>query len=120
MQSILSQTLGLKTKALQEPQELKLYMPLKAATYYDTNNYGHLHQVDHEIEVYPDELAEYADEIRSAMEKRVLVGEAERGLMKYYGHADTVNAKVQKYVFDVERSPRKSHGRCSSHLECSA
>jgi len=103
MQSILSQILGLKTKEMQEPQELKLYMPLKAATYYDSNNYGDLYQVDHEIEVYPDELAEYADEIRSAMEKRVLDGEAERGLMNYYGHADTVNAKVQKYIFDVEQ-----------------
>ncbi len=102
MQNILRQTLGLKTKEMQEPQELKLYMPLKAVTYYDENDYCDLYQGDYEIDVYPEELAEFEDEIRSAMEKHMLDGEAERGLMKYYGHADTVNAKVQKYVFDVE------------------
>lgn len=102
MQNILRQTLGLKTKEMQEPQELKLYMPLKATTYYDENDYGDLYQVDFEMEVYPEELSCYEDEIRTAMEKRMLDGEAERGLMKYYGHADTVNAKVQQYLFNVE------------------
>lgn len=110
MQNILRQTLGLKTKEMQEPQELKLYMPLKAVTYYDENDYGDLYQVDFEMEVYPEELSCYEDEIRTAMEKRMLDGEAERGLMKYYGHADTVNAKVQKYIFNVEEVHGKLMG----------
>lgn len=101
MQSILSQTIGLKAKEMPEPQELKLYMPLKATTFYDTNIYGDLYHVDFEIEVYPDELADYADEIRSAILDRRLEDE-KRGMMDYYHGHDTVNAKVQKYVFDVE------------------
>ncbi|MDD3231387.1 MAG: antirestriction protein ArdA, partial [Oscillospiraceae bacterium] len=100
MQSILSQTLGLKPKEIQEPQELKLYMPLKAATFHDENDYGDLYLVDFEIEVYPHELAEYEDEIHSAILDRRLEDE-KRGMMDYYGGHDTVNAKVQKYVFDV-------------------
>lgn len=102
MQNILSQTIGLKAKEMPEPQELKLYMPLNAVTYHDENGYGDLYQVDFEIEVYADELAAYEDEIRSAMQKRMHDSESERGLMKYYGHTDTVNAKVRKYVFEVE------------------
>lgn len=101
MQSILSQTLGLKPKEIQEPQELKLYMPLKAATFHDENEYGDLYQVDFEIEVYPHELAEYEDEIHSAILDRRLEDE-KRGMMDYYGGHDTVNAKVQKYIIDVE------------------
>lgn len=101
MQAILSQTIGLQSKKMPEPQELKLYMPLKATTYHDTNDYGDLYQVDFEIEVYPDELAGYEDEIHSAIFDRRLEDE-KRGMMDYYGGHDTVNAKVQKYVFDVE------------------
>jgi hypothetical protein len=101
MQSILSQTLGLKPKEIQEPQELKLYMPLKAATFHDENDYGDLYLVDFEVEVCPHELAEYEDEIHSAILDRRLEDE-KRGMMDYYGGHDNVNAKVQKYVFDVE------------------
>ena len=57
--------------------------------------------MDFEIEVYPDELAGYEDEIHSAIFDRRLEDE-KRGMMDYYGGHDTVNAKVQKYVFDVE------------------
>lgn len=110
MQPILGKTIGLQVKEIPEPQELKLYMPLKAMTYHDENDYGDLYQADFEIEVYPDELASYKDEIRCAMEKRMFDGEAERGLMKYYSHADTVNAKVRKYVFDVEEVGGKLMG----------
>ena len=110
MQNILHQTLGMKIKDAREPLELKLYMPLKAVTYQDENAYGDLYQVDSEIDVYPDELAEYAEEIRRAMEDRRHGDEAERGLMKYYGHADSVNAKVRKYVFDVEEVRGKLMG----------
>ncbi len=101
MQSILSKNIGLKIKELQEPQELKLYMPLKAVTYQDENDYGDLYQVDYEIDVYPEELVEFEDEIRTAVINHRLDSE-KRGMMDYYDEPDTVNAKVQKYLFDVE------------------
>lgn len=101
MQSILGETIGIKAKDLPEPQELKLYMPLKAATFYDTNDYGDLYQVDFEIDVYPDELSCFENEIRSAILDRRSEDER-RGMMDYYDGHDTVNAKVQRYVFDVE------------------
>ena len=101
MQSILNKNIGLKIKELQEPQELKLYMPLKAITYQDENDYGDLYQVDYEIDVYPEELVEFEDEIRTAVINHRLDSE-KRGMMDYYDEPDTVNAKVQKYLFDVE------------------
>lgn len=101
MQSILNKNIGLKIKELQEPQELKLYMPLKAITYQDENDYGDLYQVDYEIDVYSEELSSYEDEIRTAIINHCLDSE-KRGMMEYYDEHDTVNAKVQKYLFDVE------------------
>lgn len=101
MQSILNKNIGLKIKELQEPQELKLYMPLKAITYQDENDYGDLYQVDYEIDVYSEELSSYEDEIRTAIINHRLDDE-KRGMMDYYDEPDTVNAKVQKYLFDVE------------------
>lgn len=86
----------------QETQTLKLYMPLRATTYYDENDYGDLYQVDFEIEVYSEELAEYEDEILEAITNNSLPEEKERGLMKYYGDNDSVNAKVKCYDFSVE------------------
>ncbi|WP_206458335.1 antirestriction protein ArdA [Anaerovorax sp. IOR16] len=98
---VLSEHLGIEIPK-QDLQELKLYMPLRATTYYDENNYGDLYQVDFEIEVYPDELAEYKDEIMQAIEKNALPEETERGLMKYYSEQDSINAKVKRYDFSVE------------------
>jgi len=109
MQSILNKNIGLKIKELQEPQELKLYMPLRAATYQDENDYGELYQVDFEIDVYPEELAEFEDEIRAAVIGHRLEDE-KRGMMDYYDEHDTVNAKVQKYLFDVEIIDRELMG----------
>jgi hypothetical protein len=100
MQGILNKNIGLKIKELHEPQELKLYMPLRAVTYQDENDYGDLYQVDYEIDVYPEELVEFEDEIRTAVINHRLDSE-KRGMMDYYDEPDTVNAKVQKYLFDV-------------------
>ncbi|WP_312072415.1 antirestriction protein ArdA [Anaerotignum propionicum] len=86
----------------QDFQELKLYMPLSGTTYYDENDYGDLYQVDYKIEVCPDELAEYKDEILQGIEKNALSEETERGLMRYYCDQDSVNAKVNRYDFSVE------------------
>jgi hypothetical protein len=101
MQGILNKNIGLKIKELHEPQELKLYMPLRAVTYQDENDYGDLYQVDYEIDVYSEELSSYEDEIRTAIINHRLDDE-KRGMMDYYDEPDTVNAKVQKYLFDVE------------------
>ncbi|MFA7147159.1 MAG: antirestriction protein ArdA [Candidatus Riflebacteria bacterium] len=101
MQGILNKNIGLKIKELHEPQELKLYMPLRAITYQDENDYGDLYQVDYEIDVYSEELSSYEDEIRTAIINHRLDDE-KRGMMDYYDEPDTVNAKVQKYLFDVE------------------
>lgn len=101
MQSILNKTIELKIKELQEQQELKLYMSLKAVTYQDENDYGDLYQVDYEIDVYPEELSSYEEEIRTAIIGHRLDDE-KRGMMDYYDEPDTVNAKVEKYLFDVE------------------
>ena len=101
MQGILNKNIGLKIKELHEPQELKLYMPLRAVTYQDENDYGDLYQVDYEIDVYSEELSSYEDEIRTAIINHRLDDER-RCMMDYYDEPDTVNAKVQKYLFDVE------------------
>jgi hypothetical protein len=101
MQSILNKNIGLKIKEIHEPMELKLYMPLKAITYQDENDYGDLYQVVYEIDVYSEELSSYEDEIRTAIINHRLDDE-KRGMMDYYDEPDTVNAKVQKYLFDVE------------------
>ncbi|KXL53787.1 antirestriction protein (ArdA) [Anaerotignum neopropionicum] len=86
----------------QDFQELKLYMPLCGTTYYDENDYGDLYQVDYKIDVCPDELAEYKDEILQAIERNALPEETERGLMRYYCDQDSVNAKVKRYDFTAE------------------
>lgn len=94
----------------QETQPLKLYMPIRATTYYDENEYGDLYQVDFEIEIYPEELAEYEEEILEAIKNNSLPEEKERGLMKYYGEQDSVNAKVKHYDFSVENVNGKLMG----------
>lgn len=101
---------------LQQTQTLKLYMPLKGSTYYDENDYGDLYQTDYEMEVYPEELAEYEDAISEALEKNSLPEEKERGLMKYYGDNDSVNAKVKRYDFSVENVSGKLMGVVTAEL----
>lgn len=103
----------------QESQTLKLYMPLRATTYYDENDYGELYQVDCEIEVYPEELAEYEDEILEAITNNSLPEEKERGLMKYYGDNDSVNAKVKHYDFSVENVRGKLMGVVTAEVNAS-
>lgn len=103
----------------QESQTLKLYMPLRATTYYDENDYGELYQVDCEIEVYPEELAEYEDEILEAITNNSLPEEKERGLMKYYGDNDSVNAKVKRYDFSVENVRGKLMGVVTAEVNAS-
>ncbi|MEG0273379.1 MAG: antirestriction protein ArdA [Hydrogenoanaerobacterium sp.] len=86
----------------QQAQSLKIYMPLKATTYYEENSYGHMEQSDEEIELSPYDIADFKDEILEAIEENALPEESERGLMSYYGETDSVNAKVKRYDFSVE------------------
>ncbi|MFV0516526.1 MAG: antirestriction protein ArdA [Aminipila sp.] len=100
----------------QEAQVLKLYMPLKGSTYYDENGYGDFYQTDYEMEICPEELADYEDEILEALEKNALPDEKERGLMKYYSSIDSVNAKVKRYDFSVENVHGKLMGIATLQL----
>ncbi|MEG1630934.1 MAG: antirestriction protein ArdA [Hydrogenoanaerobacterium sp.] len=86
----------------QQTQILKLYMPLHATTYQEENMYGYMEQTDEEIELAPYDIAKFEDEILEAIEKNALPEESKRGLMKYYGDNDSVNAKVKRYNFSVE------------------
>ncbi len=87
---------------LQQTQTLKFYMPLHTTTYQEENMYGYLEQSDEEIELTPYDIAKFEDEIMEAIEKNRLPEELGRGLMKYYGESDSVNAKVKRYDFSVE------------------
>lgn len=106
---LLNKNLGMQIE-IKEQQTLKLYMPLKAFTYYDENDYGDLYQVDSEIEICPAELLNYEYEIKEALKERYMPEEKERGLMKYYGQQDSVNAKVKNYIFSVEEVNGKLMG----------
>jgi len=103
----------------QQMQTLKLYMPLKASTYYEENMYGYMEQTDCEIYIAPNELAEYEDAISEALEKNRLPEEKERGLMKYYRDNDAVNAKVKRYDFSVENVGGKLMGIVTAELNAS-
>lgn len=86
----------------QQTQALKFYMPLHTTTYQEENMYGYMEQLDEEIELTPYDIAKFEDEILEAIQENALPEESERGLMKYYGDNDSVNAKVKRYDFLVE------------------
>jgi hypothetical protein len=92
-------------------QTLKLYMPLTVTTY-ERNEWGDLE--NDPVELDSGTVAEYADNILAAIIKERMPEESERGLMKYYGEDDSVNQKVQSYVFTVERV----QGRLMGVAEC--
>lgn len=99
---ILFESLGLIVEAPMEQLELKLYMPLKAITYDVENDYGYTETSDEAEEISAQELLKYEDDILMVIEKLKYPEEVNRGLMKYYDHKDTVNAKVSKYDITVQ------------------
>ncbi len=102
LENLLYEKLGMVLERQKQTLQMKLYMPLKVITYEVENDYGYMEKSDHEEELSPHELLEYEEEILRAIEKSKLPGEEKRGMMKYYGTCDSVNAKVAKYDFTVE------------------
>lgn len=92
-------------------QTLKLYMPL-TADYYEPDEWGELPEEG--CPLNGRELLAYADGILASLLRERRRSEAERGLMHYYGKADSVNEKVRSYVFTVEERA----GRLWGVAEC--
>ena len=84
---------------LPQIQTLKLFMPL-TADYYEPDEWGDMPEECDFLDGRA--LCAYEDSILASLLKERAPEEAERGLMLYYGEADSVNSKVQSYVFTVE------------------
>ena len=80
-------------------QTLKLYMPLTVRSY-ERNEYGNMD--DDPIELDGRTALSHEDSILASLLKERRPEETERGLMEYYGKDDSVNRKVQSYVFTAE------------------
>ena len=82
-----------------EPVTLKLYMPL-TADFYPRDEWG---DVAEESESWDGRtLLDYENIILGALVKDRLPEETERGLMRWYGEQDSLDAKVRSAVFTVE------------------
>jgi hypothetical protein len=102
LQEVLLENLGMGIEKPDQGHQMKLYMPLKAITYDEENDYGYKEKSFDAEEIPAHELVAYEEEILQAIEERKLPGEEKRGLMKYYSACDSLNAKVSKYEFTVE------------------
>lgn len=101
--NLLFENLGIMIPEDKELKTLKLYMPLTVNIYEIENQHGYREISNEPIELDSSELIYNMDEILEAIEKSNLPGEEQRGLMKYYDAKDSVNSKVSKYVFTVEK-----------------
>lgn len=86
---------------------LKLYMPL-TADFYERSEYGDLEPESTELDGRA--LQGYQDQIMTELVKNRMPEETERGLMHWYGEADSVNTKVHSVVFTVENRNRQLWG----------
>ena len=102
LQAVLLENLGIVIEKSDQVHQMKLYMPLKAITYDEENEYGYKEKSYDAEEIPAHELVAYEEEILKAIDERKLPGEEKRGLMKYYSTCDSLNAKVSKYEFTVE------------------
>ena len=85
----------------------KLYMPLTAELY-EISKYGDLESEGTELD--GGALRSYQDQIMAELVKNRMPEETERGLMYWYGKADSVNTKVHSAVFTVEERDRQLWG----------
>ena len=85
----------------------KLYMPLTAELY-ERSVYGDLEAESTELD--GSALRSYQDQIMAELVKNRMPEETERGLMHWYGIADSVNTKVHSAVFTVEERDRQLWG----------
>ena len=81
----------------------KLYMPLTAELY-ERSVYGDLEAESTELD--GSALRSYQDQIMAELVKNRMPEETERGLMHWYGKADSINTKVHSAVFTVEEHDR--------------
>ena len=82
-----------------DPEPLKLYMPL-TADFYPRDEWG---EASVEGEFWDGQtLLDYEDVILGELVKNRLPEERERGLMRWYGKQDSLDAKVRSAVFTVE------------------
>lgn len=86
---------------------LKLYMPLTAELY-ERSVYGDLEAESTELD--GSALRSYQDQIMAELVKNRMPEETERGLMHWYGKADSVDTKVHSAVFTVEERDRQLWG----------
>lgn len=86
---------------------LKLYMPLTAELY-ERSVYGDLEAESTELD--GSALQSYQDQIMAELVKNRMPEETERGLMHWYGKADSVDTKVHSAVFTVEERDRQLWG----------
>ena len=98
---------------------LKLYMPLTAELY-ERSVYGDLEAESTELD--GSALRSYQEQIMAELVKNRMPEETERGLMHWYGKADSVNTKVHSTVFTVEERDRLLWGvaECRVASELSA
>ena len=85
----------------------KLYMPLTAELY-ERSVYGDLEAESTELD--GSALRSYQDQIMAELVKNRMPEETERGLMHWYGKADSVDTKVHSAVFTVEERDRQLWG----------
>ena len=85
----------------------KLYMPLTAELY-EISKYGDLESEGTELD--GGALRSYQDQIMAELIKSRMPEETERGLMYWYGKADSINTKVHSAVFTVEERDRQLWG----------
>ena len=85
----------------------KLYMPLTAELY-ERSVYGDLEAESTELD--GSALRSYQDQIMAELVKNRMPEETERGLMYWYGKADSINTKVHSAVFTVEERDRQLWG----------
>ena len=82
-------------------QTLKLYMPLIANLYAADDN-GHVgEEVEREL-LDGRELRQYEAEVAAVLKRERIPSEEERGVMHWYDKTDSVDAKVQSVVFELE------------------